>query len=102
MKPIKWESELAWLKIHIDYAGTHENNIFCGDGWFLYKMVKVLPKPPRPDKELTIRVLWIIFHTFGLPIELVSDNATSFTNHDFREFLKSNVIKHTLIPLPIF
>ena len=46
----------------------------------------------------TINVLRKIFATFGLPEQLVSDNGPSFTGYQFREFLRVNGIKHTLIP----
>lgn len=50
------------------------------------------------DGTSTLWVLQRIFATLGLPVELVIDYETSFITNEFREFLKSNGIKHTYIP----
>ena len=39
-----------------------------------------------------------LFATLGLPEVIVSDNATTFTSEEFRQFLKKNEIRHVLTP----
>lgn len=61
------------------------------------KWLQVQGLPSSASKSIA-RVLRGIFATLGLDVELVSDNGTSFRSHEFRDFLKSNGIKYTLIP----
>ena len=46
----------------------------------------------------TIEVLREIFASYGLPKELVSDNGPQLVSSEFRDFLKKNGVKHTLVP----
>lgn len=46
----------------------------------------------------TIEVLRSVFASYGLPEEVVSDNGPQFTSSEFKEFLRSNGIKQTLVP----
>ena len=34
---------------------------------------------------------------YGIPEQLISDNGTQFTSHEFAEFAKQNGIKHILV-----
>ena len=43
----------------------------------------------------TISHLCSIFARHGIPEEIVTDNGTQFSSHDFRSFSRSNNIKHT-------
>ena len=42
----------------------------------------------------TIKVLRQWFSTFGIPVQLVSDNGQQYISHKFEEFTKMNGIKH--------
>ena len=46
----------------------------------------------------TTDVLRGIFASYGLPIELVSDNGPQLASSEFHAFLKINGVKHTLMP----
>lgn len=96
-KPLEWKSGLPWERIHIDYAGPFQGKYFLVivDSYTKWLEVKVVP---NTESKTSIKVLRKIFATFGLPLELVSDNATSFTSYEFREFLRLNGIKQILIP----
>uniref|UniRef100_A0A1X7V9S0 Integrase catalytic domain-containing protein n=1 Tax=Amphimedon queenslandica TaxID=400682 RepID=A0A1X7V9S0_AMPQE len=51
---------------------------------------------PSTSSEATTSKLCLIFSTFGLPDQLVSDNGTGFTSAEFRAFLTANGIRQTL------
>ena len=51
---------------------------------------------PSTSAEATISKLCLIFSTFGLPDQLVSDNGTGFTSAEFRTFLSANGIRQIL------
>ena len=42
----------------------------------------------------TVRKLTDMFSLFGNPEQIVSDNGTQFTSHEFKEFCNSNGIRH--------
>ena len=44
--------------------------------------------------EQTVVVLRQLFATYGLPLQLVSDNGSQFTAVKFQHFLKENGVKH--------
>ena len=46
--------------------------------------------------EATINALHTVFATHGLPEELVTDNGAQFIAQEFKDFLRSNKIKHIL------
>ncbi|XP_054257234.1 uncharacterized protein K02A2.6-like [Macrosteles quadrilineatus] len=51
--------------------------------------------------EFGVRViekLRTLFSSYGLPVELVSDNGRSFTSQEFKTFLQSNNVKFRLTP----
>ena len=50
------------------------------------------------DAEHTIEELRILMAEYGLPEEVVSDIGPQFTSELFKEFLKMNGIKQTLVP----
>uniref|UniRef100_A0A1X7U5F7 Integrase catalytic domain-containing protein n=1 Tax=Amphimedon queenslandica TaxID=400682 RepID=A0A1X7U5F7_AMPQE len=46
--------------------------------------------------EATIQVLRKLFAMHRLPEQLVSDNGTAFTSHQFKNFMSKNGIRHSL------
>ena len=46
----------------------------------------------------TTEVIRHWFASYGLPMELVSDNGSQFTATEFKDFLHRNRVKHTLTP----
>ena len=46
------------------------------------------------SSKVTIQKLQQIFATHGLPEQLVSDNGTAFTSHEFQLFMKQCGIHH--------
>lgn len=85
-KPVKWESEFAWVGILIDYAGHFEGKYFLVVVDSYNKLLE-LPVVPGTDSKSTVRVFRRFYAIFGLPVEFASDNKTSFTSYEFREFL---------------
>ena len=49
--------------------------------------------------EATVNALRTVFATHGLPEELVTDNGAQFIAQEFKDFLRSNKIKHILSAL---
>ena len=47
------------------------------------------------DSHSNIDVVRGSFASHGLPEEVVSDNASQFTAHEFKTFMEVNGIKHT-------
>lgn len=93
----RWECpDGPWKRIHIDYAGPFMNNYFLIVVDAYSKWLEVIPLKSITSKK-TIESLTEIFSRWGLPEIIVSDNGTSFTSFEFKEFLKKNCIKHKLI-----
>ncbi|XP_054260272.1 uncharacterized protein K02A2.6-like [Macrosteles quadrilineatus] len=87
-----------WQRIHIDYAEdpqTRQQLLVVVDSFSKWLEV-FLMKSTTSFK--TIERLRTLFAAYGLPEELVSDNAPNFTSAEFREFLSRNGIKFTLSP----
>ena len=49
---------------------------------------------PSTSSAATIKVLWNLFATHGIPELLFSDNGTSFTSEEFRDFVLRNGIRY--------
>ncbi|KAI4881016.1 hypothetical protein NFI96_011261 [Prochilodus magdalenae] len=91
-----WPSRV-WQRIHVDFA---EKN---GQYFFVLvdshsKWLEVVPMTTTTAAK-TIEVLRNIFSSYGLPEEIVSDNGPQFTSQEYKNFLRSNGIKQTLVPV---
>ena len=90
----KWEdAQYAFQRIHIDYAeilGTHL--LIVVDAFSKWLEVYISKKPPTSN--ITIEFLSDFFARFGLPEELVSDNASIFKSSEFGQFTRSYQINH--------
>jgi len=60
------------------------------------KWLEVLRMSSRTP-EATVNALRTVFATHGFPEELVTDNGAQFIAQEFKDFLRSNKIKHVLI-----
>ena len=57
------------------------------------KWAEVIPTDSSTSSK-TIDILLTIFARFGLPKQIVSDNAPNFTSDEFKNFVRSYAIKH--------
>jgi len=91
----QWPARV-WQRIHIDFCEKDKQ-------YFLVlvdshsKWLEVVPMTTTTAVK-TIDVLRNIFASQGLPEEVVSDNGPQFTSCEFKQFLRSNGIKQTLVP----
>ena len=89
-----WEfPKEAWMRLHIDHAGPFLGKTFLivVDTFSKWLEVHITPST---SSEATIEKLRSIFATHGLPQSIVSDNATSFTSAEFKQFAQENGIHH--------
>ena len=92
LHPWIWPAR-PWERIHVDFAGP-----------FLGKMYLVVvdshSKWPEvfemssTSAEQTVSTLRNLFASYGLPLQLVSDNGPQFVSSCFEQFMKTNGIKH--------
>lgn len=91
----KWP-ERVWHRVHIDFCEKDKQ-------YFLVlvdshsKWLEVMPMKTTTSAK-TIDVLRPLFASQGLPEEVVSDNGPQFTSWEFKQFLRSNGIRQTLVP----
>ena len=87
----------AWSRLHIDYAGPIE-------GKMILVVIDVYSKwidafiTASASSAATISHLRSCFATHGIPDIVVSDNGTSFTSSEFKEFLSRNGVLHKTSP----
>ncbi|KAL3075935.1 hypothetical protein niasHS_012852 [Heterodera schachtii] len=85
-------------RVHIDFAGP------CADGNIYLIFVDALSKWPEvmqmrtTTAKGTIEALNLVFHRYGAPKEIVSDNGPPFTSHEFKDFCRLKGIKHKFSP----
>lgn len=91
-----WTSEV-WSRIHIDFMGPFLNTYFFILVDSHSKWIEVYPMKSITTK-LTCEVLRSSFARFGLPRQVVTDNAPTFTSNEFKKFLEGNNIKHMTSP----
>lgn len=90
---IPWgEPEAVWERIHMDFAGPFHMHQFLVIVDAKSKWMEVF-RGSTTSSEFTISCLRECFARFGLPKEIVSDNATGFTSIEFKDFLRSNGIR---------
>lgn len=93
---------VEWPKPNRKWSRLHVDHFFFQDKTFL---LVIDPLTKYIECEIcgtstreTVEALRAIFSRNGLPDALVTDNATSFTSSDFKEFLLSNRIVHITPP----
>ena len=89
-----WEfPSKPWSRIHIDYAGPIEGQMFLVVIDAYSKWLEVIPTFGCSSK-VTVSKLRHIFCTHGIPDIIVSDNGTAFTSEEFKDFITKNGIRH--------
>lgn len=84
----------CWKRLHVDFAGPFLNNMFmiivdAHSKWLeVFRMSQI-------TSQATITRLKRLFSAYGLPEQIVTDNATTFTSDEFQRFVKQNGIMHT-------
>ena len=88
----EWPSE-PWNRLHLDFAGPYMGHMFliivdAHSKWLDVHLMHSI------SSTNTIETLCMVFATLGLPQKIVTDNGSSFTSEEFREYLFSNGIIH--------
>uniref|UniRef100_A0A1X7TEG4 Integrase catalytic domain-containing protein n=1 Tax=Amphimedon queenslandica TaxID=400682 RepID=A0A1X7TEG4_AMPQE len=85
-----------WAGVRRDHAGP-----FCGklfliviDAYSKWMDVQIVPSTAS---EVTTAKLRVIFATFGLPEQVVSDNTSGFTSTEFKQFVSESGIRQVLV-----
>ncbi|XP_053150140.1 uncharacterized protein K02A2.6-like [Hemicordylus capensis] len=74
----EWDTARGpWSRIHVDFAGPFKGSMFLLAVDAYSKWLEVIPVVGTTSTG-TIRKLWQLFSTFGLPDVLVTDNASTF------------------------
>ncbi len=84
----------CWRWLHIDFAGPFLNNMFMIVVDAYSKWLEVF-RMSQITSQATITRLKKLFSAYGLPEQIVTDNATTFTSDEFQRFVKRNGILHT-------
>ncbi|XP_057711364.1 uncharacterized protein K02A2.6 [Corythoichthys intestinalis] len=84
----------TWKRLHIDFAGPFMGHMFIIVVDAYSKWLEVF-KMAQITSSATIMRLRRLFASFGLPEQIVTDNATTFTSDEFQQFVKGNGILHT-------
>ncbi len=92
LHPWTWPSH-PWQRIHADFAGPFLNTNFLAVVDAHSKWMAVIPMSSITSSK-TIQVLRRMFASYGLPEQLVPDNAPQFTSEEFDIFTKGNGIRH--------
>ncbi|XP_052374260.1 uncharacterized protein K02A2.6-like [Oncorhynchus keta] len=91
--PWEWPAEPR-QRIHVDYAGPFEKHMFLVIVYAHSKWPEVFCTDSSTSAQ-TIECLRTTFARFGLPLQLVSDNAQAFVSDEFTRFMSVNGIKHS-------
>ncbi|XP_062846979.1 uncharacterized protein K02A2.6 [Trichomycterus rosablanca] len=84
----------VWKRLHIDFAGPFMGHMFmivvdAFSKWLeVYKMTQI-------TSSATITRLKRLFASYGVPEQIVTDNATTFMSDEFQQFARRNGILHT-------
>ncbi|XP_060114074.1 uncharacterized protein K02A2.6-like [Heteronotia binoei] len=90
----RWEAHRKpWARLHIDFAGPFQGQIFFILVDAYTKWLEVIPVAST-STAVAIRALRRVLSTHGIPDTIVSDNGTAFTSREFREFLQRYLIHH--------
>ena len=85
--------EKPWSRLHIDHAVG-----FKGSNWLVlvdaYSKYPCITRTNSTSTKATTDILEETFAHFGYPHTIVSDNATTFTSGEFKEWCKQRGIVH--------
>ena len=91
-----WEyAKGPWQRLHIDFAGPVSGNMYLVIVDSFSKWLEIFPMKKITSNHV-INVLSSLFARYGLPFQIVSDNAPQLTSAEFESFLKENAIRHIL------
>ncbi|KAK9529796.1 hypothetical protein VZT92_013867 [Zoarces viviparus] len=83
----------SWKRLHIDFAGPFLNHMFMVVVDSHTKWLEVF-RMSQITSQATITRLRRLFASYGLPEQIVTYNATTFTSDEFQTFAKQNGILH--------
>ena len=89
--------EAAWLLVTVDFVGlfpTGENLLVCIDYYSRYPDVEIMKTITTAALEPRLRR---IFARYGIPKEIVTDNAQTFCSASFAHLMDEFGIKHRRI-----
>ena len=89
----EWPAQ-PWCRLHLDFAGPYLGRMIlvlvdAHSKWLDVQIMDTI------TSEKTIARLPSIFATHGLPQQIVTDNAPTFTSQEFEKFTRQNGIKYT-------
>lgn len=89
----------VWEAVHVDYLGpmsiSSNRNRYCLVLIDSYsKWVEIIPTT-RCTSSVTVKKLEEIWHRYGPPLRVVTDNAKNFTSRDFKDMCVRWGCKHT-------
>ncbi|XP_016520882.1 uncharacterized protein K02A2.6-like [Poecilia formosa] len=84
----------SWKRLHIDFAGPFLDSMFMIVVDSYSKWLEVF-RMPHITSQATVTKLKRLFASYGLPEQIVTDNATTFTSAEFQTFVTQNGILHT-------
>ena len=93
LQPWVWPSK-PWQRVHLDFAGPIMGKSFLLAIDAHSKWGEVYEMSSTTTTK-TIEVLRRLFATYGLPLQIVSDNGPQFIAEEFASFLKANGVRHT-------
>ncbi|PIK44828.1 hypothetical protein BSL78_18307 [Apostichopus japonicus] len=90
-----WATE-PWQRIHLDFAEINgQQFLLLVDSHS--KWLEVFPMSST-TASATVSKLRTAFAQFGLPVQVVTDNGPQFIAEEFKGFLQTNSVQHTLTP----
>ena len=94
LHPWNWPSR-PWHRLHVDYGGPVNGRFFFVLVDAHSKWVDVYNITGTSARD-TIECLTHSFATFGLPVSITSDNGPCFRATEFKDFLETRGILHSL------
>jgi len=87
-----------WQRIHADFLGPVHNCMFLivVDAYSKWPEVQCMRNTTASE---TIEAFRKLFSTWGLPLQLHTDNGPQFVSAEFEHFVKANGVKHTTSPI---
>ncbi|XP_047533388.1 uncharacterized protein K02A2.6-like [Vanessa atalanta] len=87
-----------FYRVHLDFLGPFNNQMFLIIVDAYSKWVECYTMMNFYGTKAVVSKLYDFMARVGIPHTLVTDNGTSFTSQDFKDFCLSNGIKHVFSP----